>query len=454
MITPYACINCNNTTSKWSGRCPFCDAWDSLLKISSSSSKKETAKWVVLDGDTGIEIENKQLASKSQKRLSTGMNELDRVLGGGIVSDSFILLGGDPGIGKSTLLLQMAYGLKQNHKNLKILYVSGEESIDQIRDRSHRMGVKGDSQIFLSTETVLDQVFELVRELKPNIIIMDSLQTFSSGELTNPPGSITQVREVASKLMALAKSASICIWLVGHVTKDGNISGPKAVEHTVDTVLYFEAEEGATFRLLRATKNRFGSTHELGVFEMKGEGLKEVANPSSLFLSVRKNIVPGIAVSASLEGSRPLLVEFQALVSPAKVADPRKTSIGMDSQRISLLTAIMEKHMKIKISERDLFFNVVGGLKITETACDLAAIAAIWSSFEDLALPENLAFVGELGLTGEVRKVSQLENRISEAKKLGFKTIVIPESSMDKLVKISGIKIIPIGKIYELPNLF
>lgn len=454
MITPYACMNCKHTASKWLSRCPVCEAWGTLFQKTLNSSKKETAKWVTLDGDTGMEIENKPIAPKSQKRFSTGMKELDRVLGGGLVPDSFILLGGEPGIGKSTLLLQMANGLHQKHKDLKILYVSGEESIDQIRSRSHRMSVKSDSHIFLSTETQLDRIFVMVADLKPNIIIMDSLQTFFSNELTSSAGSISQVREVANKLMALAKAASICVWLVGHVTKDGAISGPKAVEHTVDTVLYFEAEDGATYRLLRAVKNRFGSTNDLGVFEMHGEGLREVANPSSLFLSTRKDAIAGTAVSASLEGSRPLLVELQALVSPEKVPDPRRTSIGLEVQRISLLTAIMEKHMKITLSQRDLFFNVVGGLRLTETACDLAAIAAIWSSFKDLALPTNLAFAGELGLTGEIRKVQQLETRVLEAKKLGFKTIVVPESSMNQLAKISGIEIIPIGKIDELPDLF
>jgi DNA repair protein RadA/Sms len=382
------------------------------------------------------------------------MGELDRALGGGMVPDSFVLLGGDPGIGKSTLLLQMARGLHAEHADLRILYVSGEESVDQIRGRAHRLGVRGGGRIFLATETQLEQVFATIKELKPHVVVMDSLQTFSSGTLESAPGSVSQVREVAVRLMALAKSAGISVWLVGHVTKDGSIAGPKAVEHMVDTVLYFEAEAGATYRLLRTVKNRFGSTRELGVFEMDGEGLREVTNPSQLFLSERKTPVPGTAVSASLEGSRPILVELQALVAPTSLSVPRRTSVGMDGPRISLIAAILEKHMRLELAKQDLFFNVAGGLKIVEPACDLAAAAAIWSSFEEKAFPNDWVFLGELGLTGEVRKVPQLEQRIEEAKKLGFKTLVVPRGSTEKIAKIAGIRLIPIARIDEIPGIF
>jgi DNA repair protein RadA/Sms len=475
--TQFVCQSCGYNSSKWLGRCPSCETWSSMLEEKSAGELPATTRdsvmemvgmhgslsrggvsakeWVPLDPENLDEVMAAQAkGGGEQKRLSTGMGELDRVLGGGLIPDSFVLLGGDPGIGKSTLLLQMARGLHQQHKDLKILYVSGEESVDQIRGRAHRMGVKGSGRIFLATETQLEQVFATVKELKPHVIVMDSLQTFSSGSLESAPGSVSQVREVAARLMTLAKSAGIAVWLVGHVTKDGNIAGPKAVEHMVDTVLYFEAEAGATYRLLRTVKNRFGSTRELGVFEMDGEGLREVSNPSSLFLSERKEPVPGTAVSASLEGSRPLLVELQALVAPTSLSVPRRTSVGLDSTRISLLAAILEKHMRLRLAEQDLFFNVAGGLKLTEPACDLAAAAAIWSSFEERAFPADWVFVGELGLTGEVRRVAQLDIRIEEAKKLGFKTIVVPRNSMDLIGKISGITLIPVSRVDELPGIF
>jgi DNA repair protein RadA/Sms len=389
------------------------------------------------------------------------MGELDRALGGGLVPDSFVLVGGDPGIGKSTLLLQMARGLLQANEQLKILYVSGEESIDQIRGRAHRLGVRGNfgggpegDRIFLAAETSLENVFATVKELRPDVLVMDSLQTFSSATLESAPGSVSQVREVAARLMALAKSTGISVWLVGHVTKDGNIAGPKVVEHMVDTVLYFEAEAGQTFRLLRAVKNRFGSSRELGVFEMDGDGLREVSNPSQLFLGERKEPIAGTATSASLEGSRPLLVELQALVTPSGLAMPRRTSVGMDSARVSLIAAILEKHMRLKLAEQDLFFNVAGGLRLSEPACELAAAAAIWSSYEDKAIPRGWVLLGELGLTGEVRRVSQVDARVEEAKKLGFKTIVLPKSSLERCGKIDGIQLIAISRINELPGVF
>ncbi len=472
--TQYSCQSCGYTTAKWLGRCPACEGWntfveerpepetrstrDSVMEMAGVHGALRTGgvgggrDWVPLDpGDEGGEGRR---TSEAQKRLATGMDELDRVLGGGLIPDSFVLLGGDPGIGKSTLLLQMARGLHAKQAGLKILYASGEESVDQIRGRAHRLGVAGDGRVFLATETQLEQVFATVKELKPHVLIMDSLQTFSTGTLESAPGSVSQVREVAVRLMALAKSAGIAVWLVGHVTKDGNIAGPKAVEHMVDTVLYFEAEAGATYRLLRTVKNRFGSTRELGVFEMDGEGLREVSNPSSLFLSERKSPVSGTAVSALLEGSRPLLVELQALVTESPLAVPRRTAVGFDGPRISLIAAILEKHMRLKLAEQDLFFNVAGGLKIDEPACDLAAAAAIWSSLEDRAFPSDWVFLGELGLTGEVRKVSSIEQRIEEAKKLGFKTLVIPRSSAEKLKKDSGLRLIPISRVDEIPSVF
>jgi DNA repair protein RadA/Sms len=402
-----------------------------------------------------MSLDSDRASDAPKERLSTGISELDRALGGGLVRDSFTLLGGDPGIGKSTLLLQMARGLIASHEKVKILYVSGEESVDQIRSRAKRLGVEGRSRVFLAAETQLEKALAAAKELKPDVLVIDSLQTFSSAYLQSAPGSVSQVREVTQQLMSVAKGDGMSVWIVGHVTKDGNIAGPKAVEHMVDTVLYFEGEGGQNYRLLRTVKNRFGSTHELGVFEMDGEGLREVSNPSSLFLSERSRPAAGTAVTASLEGTRPLLVELQALVAPTALALPRRTSVGMDSSRISLLAAILERHMGLKLAEKDLFFNVAGGLRLSEPACDLAAAAAIWSSLEDIAFKTDWIFIGELGLTGEVRRVSQVDVRLNEAKKLGFKCAVVPQSTPKQILdKVTGIKIITLERIHELPRIF
>jgi DNA repair protein RadA/Sms len=480
----YSCQSCGYVSPKWLGRCPACESWSSFVEESVSSAPSGSSLSDVRDefrnaresalesaGVHGalvsggpvdyvdLDTEGQSPTSQSEylQRFKTGMSELDRVLGGGLIPDSFTLLGGDPGIGKSTILLQMAMGLRQNQPELKILYVSGEESIGQIRGRAHRLGVSGKGQIFLAAETQLERVFASVKELKPDVLIMDSLQTFSSQFIQSAPGSVSQVREVAARLMALAKTARIAVWIVGHVTKEGSIAGPKTIEHMVDTVLYFEGEGGISHRLLRTVKNRFGSTRELGVFEMEGEGLREVTNPSSLFLSERKEAVSGTAVAAPLEGSRPLLVELQALVTPSGLAMPRRTSVGIDGTRISLIAAILEKHMKMSLAQQDLFFNVAGGLKLSEPACDLAAAAAIWSSAKDFALPSGWVFVGEVGLTGEVRRVSQTDLRVEEARRLGFKTVVLPKSTprnvLERLPTDSGLKIVLTGRIEELPKI-
>ena len=473
--TQYSCQHCGFTTAKWLGRCPGCEEWNSLVEERAapptSGKGANAARDLALemtgihgtpmiraagasfvDLDAAVETDSEG-SPKHLRRLTTGISELDRVLGGGLVPDSLVLLGGDPGIGKSTLLLQMARGLAATQQDLRILYVSGEESVDQIRGRAHRLGVVGHGRIFLAAETQLEQAFATVKELKPHVLVMDSLQTFASGALESAPGSVSQVREIALRLMTLAKSAGIAIWIVGHVTKDGGIAGPKVVEHMVDTVLYFEAEAGQTYRLLRTVKNRFGSSRELGVFEMDGEGLREVTNPSSLFLSERKEPVPGTAITASLEGSRPILVELQALVTASPLAVPRRTSVGIDGNRIALLAAILEKHMHLPLAECDLFFNVAGGMRLSEPACDLAAAAAIWSTHEEQALPSDWLFMGELGLTGEVRRVSLPEIRADEAVKLGFQTLIVPASLREKLGNRPGIRIAPISRIAELPEL-
>lgn len=470
--TQYSCQNCGHVSAKWLGRCPGCEAWNTLVEERAGGSEDAQSAvrdqfrnwdsvgvsgalvsgtgrdWVALDGSADESGEPITLKA----RLATGIQELDRVLGGGMMPDGFTLIGGDPGIGKSTLLLQMARGVVQKNAQAKILYVSGEESIDQIRGRAKRLNVESQGRIFLAAETQLERVFATIKELKPTVIVMDSLQTFSSGYLQSAPGSVSQLREVAARLMALAKTAGISIWLVGHVTKEGNIAGPKVVEHMVDTVLYFEGEGGQSYRLLRTVKNRFGSTGELGVFEMDGEGLREVSNPSSLFLTERKEPVAGTATTASVEGTRPLLVELQALVVPSPLAVPRRTAVGMNDSRIALIAAILERHMGLKLADEDLFFNVAGGLRLAEPACDLAAAAAIWSSHEELAFPGDWLFIGELGLTGEVRKVSQMEMRVQEAKKLGFKTLIVPAAT-SKLSSFKDLKILPIERIAQLKNL-
>lgn len=469
--TQYVCNQCGQSNAKWLGRCPGCGEWNTLVeeRVTPAAGTKESTLsamrrefqtqdglsdrplFVPLDGEKDGEAVPQHL-----RRYSTGISELDRVLGGGVVPDSFTLLGGDPGIGKSTILLQMAYGLSEAQKSLKVLYVSGEESVDQIRGRAHRLGIKGDGRIFLAAETQLERVLETVKSLKPDVMMMDSLQTFSSGYLESAPGSVGQVREVAARLMILAKSAGISVWLVGHVTKDGSIAGPKTVEHMVDTVLYFEGEGAQNYRLLRAVKNRFGSVRELGVFEMGGEGLREIKNPSALFLSERSGAVVGTAISASIEGSRPILVELQALVSHSPLALPRRTAVGMEQSRVALLAAILERHARVSLAQKDLFFNVAGGLRLSEPACDLAAAAAIWSSVKDVPIPADWVFIGELGLTGEVRRVPLISVRIDEAKKLGFKAVVVPKSVLGGRrpgdIQVEGIQLIPVANVNELAS--
>ncbi len=447
--THYACQNCGHSSAKWLGRCPACNTWNSLVEEFLEDAPRSVASMDSLHLSSEPIKPLSESTEIVKNRLETGLKELDRVLGGGLVRDSFVLLGGDPGIGKSTLLLQMAAGLSKKN-DLKIVYLSGEESVDQISGRAKRLGVKNADRVFVSAETTLEAVMAHARESKPDVLLVDSLQTFASTALESAPGSVSQVREVASKLMQLAKSEGICVWLVGHVTKEGTIAGPKVVEHMVDTVLYFEGDGAQDLRLLRAVKNRFGSSNELGVFEMTGEGLLEVANPSSLFLMERDRPVTGTAMASAIEGTRPLLLEVQALVTHSALAMPRRTAVGMDSARLSLIAAILEKHMQLELATRDLFFNVAGGLRISEPAVDLAAAAAIVSSHLNKPTPTETIWIGEIGLTGEVRTVSQIETRLQEAKKLGFKRAIVPKLTK-KLV--DGIEIQMIRHVSELSAL-
>jgi len=459
--TQYTCQSCGYSSAKWLGKCPECGSWNAFVeekitssKDSSISAVRENFKISGLSQPSFIRLDDESHSQAGIKhRQSTGSLELDRVLGGGMVRDGFVLIGGDPGIGKSTLLLQVAQGLTQHSHISKVLYVSGEESIEQIQSRAKRLAIKNADKILLAAETQFEKVLGLVKELKPELLIMDSLQTFSTGFIESAPGTVSQVREVTSRLMNLAKSAGLAVWLVGHVTKDGAIAGPKIVEHLVDTVLYFEGDSGQTMRLLRTVKNRFGNTNELGVFEMTSEGLVDVANPSALFLSERKEQAMGTAIVSTLEGSRPLLVELQALTVPSPYATPRRTAVGLDSQRLAILTAVLEKHVGASLVNQDLFFNVAGGLKLTEPACDLAAMAAIYSAIRERPISSSLVFLGEVGLTGEVRKVTQIEVRIEEAKKLGFSEVILPAAQLERAKKIKGVTLIPIHHVNEISNL-
>jgi len=386
-----------------------------------------------------IEIEN-------ESRLLTAIQEFDRVLGGGIVAGSLILIGGDPGIGKSTLMLQALHGLACQGR--RVLYVSGEESIRQIRLRSKRLGSVSENLLVVS-EVEVEPVLAMIDSVKPEVVVIDSIQTMFSPELGSAPGSVSQVREATVRLMLMAKRSGIPAFLVGHVTKEGAIAGPKLLEHMVDTVLYFEGDRNHIFRVLRAVKNRFGSTNEIGVFEMKDKGLDEVANPSAVFLSERPAAAAGSVVAASMEGTRPILVELQALTSGTSFGTPRRTILGLDANRVALLAAVMEKKVGMHLMGYDIFMNVAGGVKVVEPAVDLAIVAAIASSFLDKPVPDRTAVIGEVGLTGEVRAIGQAEQRILEAQKMGFNRCILPHGNLKRLPEVGGIETTGVRSVPE-----
>jgi DNA repair protein RadA/Sms len=377
------------------------------------------------------------------KRIKTGIQEFDRVLGGGLVPGSLILVGGDPGIGKSTLMLQVLHRLAEN--KLKVLYISGEESIEQIKLRSDRLGI-GSEDLWVVSEVALESIRAVADEMVPNAMVIDSIQTVFTRELASAPGSVSQVREATLHLMHLAKQTGIPVFLVGHVTKDGAIAGPRLLEHMVDTVLYFEGEQNNIFRILRAVKNRFGSTNEIGVFEMRDSGLCEVMNPSAIFLSKRPSLVPGSVVTASIEGSRPILLELQALVGRASFGTPRRTVLGVDFNRVSLLVAVMEKKLGLQLMTQDIFVNVTGGVKVDEPAVDLGIVSAIASSFSDKPVREATVVLGEIGLTGEIRSINQVGRRVQEAQKMGFTRCLLPEKNLEHIKISSTSKELPILK--------
>ncbi len=437
----FACTACGVTHQKWAGRCEACGAWNSVHEEAPLSVGPGPR---ALGGAKGRRIEVTTLATTEAPppRASSGIAELDRVLGGGLVAGSAILVGGDPGIGKSTLMLQAAASFARN--GLSCLYISGEEAAAQVRMRAARLGL-ADAPVQLAAETSLRDILTTLDALRPDLAILDSVQTLWSDTIDSAPGSVAQVRATAQELVSFAKKRGTAVVLVGHVTKDGQIAGPRVVEHMVDTVLYFEGERGHPFRILRAVKNRFGPTDEIGVFEMTGDGLAEVANPSALFLSERGTPAPGSVVFAGIEGTRPMLTEIQALVLPSPLGTPRRTVVGLDPGRLSMILAVLEARCGVPFAGLDVFVNVAGGLRVTEPAADLAIAAALLSAREDVALPQDMVVFGEISLSGALRPVGQSENRLKEAQKLGFSQALTPEHG-----KITGGEAMRVRKMPDL----
>jgi len=441
--TQFICQKCGYCSPKWLGKCPDCGGWNTFVE-EIISEKEFSVPQTSVEPISITEVNTVKLF-----RLKTGLSEFDRVLGGGLVPGAVILIGGAPGIGKSTLALQILANLAK--EGLITLYVSGEESASQIKLRAERLNINY-SYLYLLTENSLEHILKAIKKIEAKILVIDSIQTMFSHNLTSAPGSISQIREVTGHLVRLAKSDEITIIIIGHVTKEGAIAGPRLLEHMVDTVLYFEGEKGHPYRMLRAVKNRFGSTNEIGVFEMREKGLEEVKNPSELFLTERSFNTPGSVVVPILEGTRPILVEFQALVTPSFLAMPRRTCLGIDPYRLSLLVAILEKKLGLNLSQQDIFFNVVGGIKVDEPAADLGILTAIASSFLNKVIAPELVFLGEVGLTGEVRAITQPEIRLIEAKKLGFKKCFLPKTNL-KHLKNLPIEIIGISQLEEAFNI-
>jgi DNA repair protein RadA/Sms len=443
--TLFACQNCGYQTPKWLGRCPDCGQWESLVEERVAPPSKDRRAGVASPDARPTPLA--EITAQGEDRRSTGIGELDRVLGGGMVAGSAILIGGDPGIGKSTLLLQATASLAAS--GIKTLYVSGEESAQQIRMRAERLGL-GDSSASVLCETSLEHILETAGSWSPQVVVVDSIQTVTSAELASAAGSVGQVRESAARLVAFGKQSGTACFLVGHVTKEGYLAGPRVLEHMVDTVLYFESDHGHAFRVLRAVKNRFGSTNEIGVFEMKDSGLAPVTNPSELFLSERPVGVAGSVVIAAMEGTRPILVELQALVTPSAYGTPRRTTLGIDSNRLALLVAVLEKKVGLHLTGQDIFLNVAGGFSVDEPAADLGAVAAVASSFLDKPIDASTLVVGEVGLAGEVRAVHQAELRVREAQKLGFRRCIVPGASEHRMAAIDGCEIVGVESLDAL----
>jgi len=449
-VTKYICQNCGYSSVRWLGKCPECSNWNTFVEEIVFSDKRKTNKG---KKDAALlQLSNLAKVSdidvREDKRLTTSIGELDRVLGGGIVAGSVILVGGDPGIGKSTLMMQ----LSDKIKNSTILYVSGEESQKQIKLRCERLGFEHDDFYILS-ETSLEIIAAVIDKLEPDVVIVDSIQTIYRGELESSPGSVSQLRESTAAIIQIAKAKNISFFLIGHITKEGVIAGPKVLEHMVDTVLQFEGERTHAYRILRAIKNRFGSTNEIGIFEMTGAGLLEVKNPSEVFLSQRNSGISGSTVSASIEGTRPILIEVQALVSSSGYSVPQRTATGFDYKRLAILLAVLEKKIGLHLSKFDVFVNIAGGIKIDEPSIDLAAAMSICSSFKDTSMEPELIVLGEVGLSGEIRTISFIDRRIQEAVKLGFKKIVLPKGNMKNLKANGILELIPVETIQDAVRL-
>ncbi|WP_186576190.1 DNA repair protein RadA [Aquibacillus kalidii] len=444
--TKFVCQECGYETPKWMGKCPSCNNWNTLVEelVASSQTSRHT---MVKNTTSAVKPESiTAIQSKEEPRVKTDMQEFNRVLGGGIVAGSLVLIGGDPGIGKSTLLLQVSDQLAK--KNLNVLYISGEESTRQTKLRADRLGVDSNN-LYVLSETNLIDIANQIDQLQPAFVVIDSIQTIFREEVTSAPGSVSQVRECTSELMRIAKTNNIPIFIVGHVTKEGSIAGPRLLEHMVDAVLYFEGERHHTFRILRGVKNRFGSTNEMGIFEMKEEGLREVMNPSEIFLEERSQGAAGSTVVASMEGSRPVLVEIQSLISPTSFGNPRRMATGIDHNRVPLLMAVLEKRVGLMLQNQDAYVKVAGGVKLDEPAIDLAIAISIASSFRDQPSRPDDVLIGEVGLTGEIRRVSRIDQRVQEAAKLGFKRAIIPNKNLDGWNPPKEIEIVGVNSVHE-----
>ncbi len=443
--TSFFCQECGNESLKWVGKCPGCGQWNTMveeLKPAKSSGRGFVTSLESMSKPQKL----KDVQIRQEARIQTSIGELNRVLGGGIVNGSLVLCGGEPGIGKSTLLLQTAQDLAA--KGVRVLYVSGEESAQQIKLRGERLGVTSED-LYIYAETDLTMIEREIQNIKPEFMIVDSIQTIHMPEVTSAPGSVSQVRECTAQLMKMAKGGGTSIFIVGHVTKEGSIAGPRMLEHMVDTVLYFEGDRHHTYRILRAVKNRFGSTNEIGIFDMKENGLDEVLNPSEVFLEDRTKGLPGTSILAAIEGTRPILVEIQSLLSPTSFGNPKRMASGVDYNRLSLILAVLEKRMGFFLQNQDAYVKVTGGVKVDEPAVDLALVASLVSSYKDKVTPSGDVYIGEVGLTGEIRRVSRIEERVKEAKKLGFSRAVVPKKNLSGWEPPKGIQIVGVDTIAE-----
>ena len=446
--TTFACQSCGSTYAKWQGKCTACGEWNTIVEEVIEKQEKGEVDWrESQESSSGKPRKLREVEVGESYRIDSGDSELNRVLGGGITPGSLVLMGGEPGIGKSTLLLQLAIKLK----GWKVLYISGEESEKQIQQRALRLGHENED-CYILTETATHKVFHYIKELQPDIVVVDSIQTMQSRTIESTPGSVSQIRECTAEFQRFAKETNTPVFLVGHITKDGHIAGPKILEHIVDTVLQFEGDRNHVYRILRTIKNRFGSTAELGLYEMQGNGLRIVENPSEILITQQDENMGGVAIAATMEGMRPMLIEVQALVSTDFYGTPQRSASGFDAKSLNMLLAVLEKRVGVKIGTKDVFLNIAGGLKVEDPAIDLAIVAALMSSYQDVAISMKYAFAGEVGLSGEVRAVNRVEQRIQEAEKLGFEKIYISKYNFGKRNSMPKFKIevVPIAKVYEL----